>query len=324
VVALVGAGDGARRARLQVGLAEALYRAGRGADAIRPASEALDRLMKAGLNDDARQARYWLAAAHHQADNPGEARILLEEVLAENRADSPLDPDLHMRLLMALAAVATQAGDPKRSLALLEEARGIGADVDDRRRATLFASLAFGYRSTGDMEAAIRHGTKAVALFRAADAIVESAAIANELALTYLELGNLSEARKQSFEARAICEQLKQDFLLAHTLDTEARIAHADGDPSGATALPTEAGDVASRTGNQKAEVSALLTQARAARAGGDQPRASEILESAAALARSGPKPRLREILSEWSELLAETGDHQRAYALSREALALV
>jgi hypothetical protein len=32
----------------------------------------------------------------------------------------------------------------------------------------------------------------------------------------------------------------------------------------------------------------------------------------------------LREILSEWSELMAESGDVTRAYELSREALALV
>jgi hypothetical protein len=49
-----------------------------------------------------------------------------------------------------------------------------------------------------------------------------------------------------------------------------------------------------------------------------------EVLGAAVELARTGPKPRLREILSEWSELLAESGEHQRAYELSREALALV
>ena len=79
-----------------------------------------------------------------------------------------------------------------------------------------------------------------------------------------------------------------------------------------------------SKAGNPKAEISALLTQARTARAAGDAAGAATVLGNAVELARSGPKPRLREILCEWSELLAESGDLQRAYELSREALALV
>ena len=67
-----------------------------------------------------------------------------------------------------------------------------------------------------------------------------------------------------------------------------------------------------------------MLTQARAQRLRGNPAEAATVLDAAAELARSGPKPRLREILSEWSELMAESGDVARAYELSREALALV
>ena len=81
---------------------------------------------------------------------------------------------------------------------------------------------------------------------------------------------------------------------------------------------------MARRTANQKAEISALLTGARAARASGDLASAGEVLATAAELARNGPRPRLRDILTEWSELLAESGDHEGAYRLSREALALL
>lgn len=316
--------QGLERARVLVGMAEGLCRLGRAVEAIRMASEADERFTKAGLRDEARRARYWLAGAHHLADNPDEARRLFEQLLAEDSEAAPLGVDLRVRVLVALAAVMTQAGEPRRALSFLEEARGIGADIDDRRRAAMLSSLALGYRATGDIEAAMRTGLQSLALYQAADAVVESAAIENELALIFLELNNVREARRHSAESREMCERLGQDFLLAHVTETEAQIALAEGRSDVAAETAAAAGALARRTGNQKAEISALLTEARAARASGDTARAASILARASELARGGPKPRLREILSEWSELLAATGDHQRAYELSREALALV
>ena len=312
------------RGRLLLGLAEALCRQGRPDEAIRVAAEADERLSAAKLTDAARGARYWLASAHHQSDNPSEARILLEQLLAADGDEPPLQPDFRVRALVALASVLSQAGEPRRALAFLEEARGIGADLDDRRRASLLSSLAVGYRATGDMEAAIRTGLQSLALYRASEAVGESASVENELALIYLGLGNVREAAKRAGAARAAFESAGDDFWLAHVAETEAQIALAKGNLVEAADKAVAAADLAHKAGNHKAEISALLTQARTARAGGDAGRAAEVLGGAVELARSGPKPRLREILSEWSELLAESGDLQRAYELSREALGLV
>jgi tetratricopeptide (TPR) repeat protein len=315
---------GADRPRILLGLAEGLCRLGRGDEAVRIASEAEERFTRAGLRDDARRARYWLAGAHHLSDNPAEARALLEQLLGDDSEAAPLGPDLRVRLLVALAAVLTQAGEPRRALLLLEEARGIDADLDDRRRATLLSSLAQGYRATGDMEAAIRTGLQSLALFESAQAVLESANIENEVALIYLGLGNLREARRHAADAHRRCDDLRNEFLLAHTVDTEAQIALADGQLDVARERAGAAVEMARRTANQKAEISALLTGARAARASGDLASAGEVLATAAELARNGPRPRLRDILTEWSELLAESGDHEGAYRLSREALALL
>jgi tetratricopeptide (TPR) repeat protein len=174
------------------------------------------------------------------------------------------------------------------------------------------------------MEAAIRSGLQGLALFRASEATKESASVENELALIYVGLGNLREAAKHAAAARTTFESVGDDFWLAHVVETEAQIALAKGNFDEATSRAAAATELARKTGNQKAEISALLTEARAARARGDATRAAEILGTAVELARTGPKPRLREILGEWSELLAESGDHQRAYELSREALGLV
>ncbi len=322
--ALLDAAQGAERGRVLLGLAEAMYRIGRGAEAVAISSEASELLGRSGLVVEARQARYWLAASHHQADNPGEARRLLEQLLADDTEASPLGQDFRVRILVALASVLTHAGEPKQALTLLEEARGIGADLDDRRRGALFHSLALGYRETGDMEAAVRNGLQSLALYRSAEAVVESASIENELALIFVGLGNLAEARRHAAAARAQFEEISQDSGLAHVSDTEGQIALAAGDAAAAGDRAADAVALARRSGNHKAEISGLLTQARAKRLLGDSAQAAAILGVAAELARTGPKPRLRDILSEWSELMAESGDVAKAYELSREALALV
>jgi len=106
--------------------------------------------------------------------------------------------------------------------------------------------------------------------------------------------------------------------------DTEGQIALAAGDAVTAGERAGTAVEIARRSGNQKAEISGLLTQARAHRLSGDTAQAVAVLGEAAELARTGPTPRLREILAEGSEVMAESGDVTRAYELRREALALV
>ena len=322
--AQLDAAQGAERGRVLLGLVESLHRLGRGAEAVAMASEASELLGKGGLLSDARQARYWLAAAHHQADNPSEARRIVEQLLTEDTSATPLGPDLRVRLLIAEAAVLTNAGEPKRALVFLEEARGIGADLDDRRRGALLHSLARGYRESGDMEAAVRNGLQSLALYQSAEAVVETASIENELALIFVGLGNLAQARRHAAAARTQFEHISHDFWLSHVSDTEGQIALAAGDAAAAGERAGDAVDLARKSGNQKAEISGLLTQARAHRLRGDSGQAATVLAAAADLARTGPTPRLREILSEWSELMAESGDVARAYELSREALALV
>jgi len=322
--ALLEAAQGAERGRVLVGLAEAMHRLGRGGKAVAIASEAAELLARSGLVAEARLARYWLAASHHQADNSAEARRLLEQLISDDTESAPLGADVRVRVLIALASTIMHAGEPKVALTLLEEARGIGADLDDRRRGALLHSLALGYRETGDMEAAVRNGLQSLALYRSAEAEVESASIENELALIFVGLGNLAEARRHAAAARIQFENIKQDFGLAHVSDTEGQIALAAGDARAAGERAAEAVDMARRSGNHKAEISGLLTQARAKRLLGDTAAAAAILSDAAGLARSGPKPRLRDILSEWSELMAESGDVAKVYELSREALALV
>lgn len=319
---LEGGPTGLSRGLALLGLAEASYRLNHGRETIAQATEALELLTGARRSVEARRATYWLAAGHHMTEDPTRARTLLEQLLTEMRVEDA-DPDLRVRTLIALATVQSFAGEPQAAISLLEEARAIGADLDDRRRATLLHSLSGSYRLAGDLEGAIRTAVESLALFRAVDARMETASIENELALIYLGLGNLDAAGAHAGAARTEMERNRDELGLAHLTDTDARISLARGDLQLAERQATDATDRAERSGSQKGIVDALLTRARVARQRGDVATAIEALERAEAAAADGPSARLKAVLTERAEVLAERGDHAAAWELSKRALAL-
>ena len=316
--------DEASRADLLRGLAEALARLDHGKETIAAASEAARLYGLASRDADAALARYWLAYGLYQSDNEPDARSLLSALLEQVRGGLHVEPDFEMRLLTSLAAVESRAGQAQRALAYLEEARGLAADLDDRRRAAFLFNLAISYREVGDFEAAIRAGTQGMALYRAAGAIFESARIENDLALAYLATGQIERARELASDARLQIETTGDERWLAAVADTEAQVALAAGDTAEALRLASDARDYASRSGNELASLAAMLTEARALRADGQPAEAERRFSEAAALARASRVPvRLREVLREWADLRADAGDHRGAYELSSEALAV-
>lgn len=316
------AADDASRADLLRGLAEASARLDRGKETIAAASEAARLYAEAGREVDAALARYWLAYGLYQSDNEPDARSLLAALLEQVRSGLAVEPDFEMRLLTSLAAVESHTGQAARALAYLEEARGLAADLDDRRRAAFLFNLAIGYREVGDFEAAIRAGTQGMALYRAAGAIFESARIENDLALAYLATGQLERARELAADARQQIEATGDERWMAAVLDTQAQVALADGNASEAMALAGAAREAADRSGNAYVALVAMITEARALRLSGRHEEAEARFGTAARTARDSRVPnRLKEVLREWADLRAERGDHRGAYELSSEAL---
>ncbi|MHB8398038.1 MAG: tetratricopeptide repeat protein [Candidatus Limnocylindrales bacterium] len=310
------------RAELLVGLAEAYARLDRPADAVTAAAEAADLFAKAGREAEAATAEYWLACAHYEGENVGQARALLENVLARVRAGLAVAPDFRLRLLMALSSVESREGRHEEALGYLAEVRGLADELDDRRRATYLFDLALSYRETGDIEAAIRSGNASLALFRAMGAESEMGAMENELALSFIAVGNTARARTMAELARGRFEHLEDVRWLSHVGDTEARIALAEGDADRAAELATDALDRGIASHNRPAEIDALSTLAKAHAARGETELALDTCERAAARAREGGRPRrLREVLTEWSDLLAASGRTDDALRVAREAL---
>lgn len=310
------------RALVLRGRAEAYCRLEQPREAVADASMALEALTTAGRQADAAYAAYWLAYAHYKLDNTDEARALIGQVLAQVRAGLSVQADFRLRCLVALANIEGWDGRHDRALAYLEEGRALVDELDDHRRGTFEFSVALAQSAAGDHEAALRAGTRALALYEAAAAAGELASLHNALAVTHLELGNAARARRFAATAHREAEDLGDQRLLAHVLETEARIALHEGDIQ--LALERSGGtlELARAIGHPHAEASALLTRARAHRAAADLPAAEAAYAEAAELRRRvGPRARLREALRDWAALLVESKRHEEAVALLTEAV---
>lgn len=310
------------RALVLRGRAEAYCRLERAHEAIGDASAAMETLVREGRRTDAAYAAYWLAYAHYKRDNTDEARALINQVLAEVRAGLSITADFRLRLLVALANIEGWDGHHGRALAYLEEGSSLADELDDRRRGSFEFSLALGHAAAGDHEAALRAGTRALALYESASAEHELASLHNSLALTHLELGNGARARRFAATARREAEALDDQRLRAHVMETEARIALHDGDVPRCLELAGGTLQLARAIGHPHAEASGLLTRARAHRVAGDGPAAeADYAEAATLLRRVGPRSRLREALRDWASLLVEGKRHEEAVALLTEAV---
>lgn len=275
---------------------------------------------RAGRAADAAQARYWLGAAHYQAENPAEARAIYIGIMEQLHQGLEAPPDFRGRVLVALANSEIWGGDPKAAAAYLEEARALADEMDDRRRATFLLSLALAYRDSGDLEGAIRAGQRSLALFSAVDAKREQVILENSLALAYLGLRSVAKAAEHAQRAQDLASRLPAPDLAAHIADTLAQVALAQRDLPRAIELANDAVTRAADDGNDHALVDGLLTRARAAQAGGDPTLAEADFRRAAELAsRVAARRQRRSALTELGDMLASQGKHQEALSLYRE-----
>ena len=138
---------------------------------------------------------------------------------------------------------------------------------------------------------------ESLALFRSAEARIESAGIANHLALAYLESGSRDRAAEMGRVGREAALQAGDDRLLAHIADTQARIELAAGHHAAATGLADEAIELSRRTENRPALLDAMVTKARIQLESGDADAATSLLAEAADIVRaSGPVGRRKDV----------------------------
>ena len=310
------------RAELLLGYAEALNRLGRGHEAVRLATESAALFRAQERRREAAWATYWQASSLYDLEQGDQAASLLSQLLDEFAAGLSVEPDLPVRVLIALGMVATRDDEPERALGYLEQARSRIAELDDRKHAVFLFSLALSYRELGDYEAALSTGTQSLQRFKSADAGFEAACLENELALVYLAMGSLAVARTHAAQAHDYFSRHDDTRRLAHVTETEGQIALASGSVEVAMERSAEAIRLAEAGGDKKAMISALLLHGRAQQAIGEGAAAATTLAEAARLAEQfGRRGQLQTVLGEWSDVMASLGDLAQAYALSRRAL---
>jgi transcriptional regulator with XRE-family HTH domain len=310
------------RAELLRGRAEALCRLDRGADAIRPASEAAELFDALGAPADAAWARYWLAGAHYLTDNAAEAQAIYQQLLAEERAGLKVAPDFRFRLLTQLGNTEAWDGSPERALTYMEEARSLLDNISVRQRAAFLSALSLQYRRAGDLERSIRAGTESLALYRAAETEREEAVLEMNLAITFVELGSVARATSHLKRARMLAERHEDALILAEVAEAEARVAFEAGDEAAAAERAHVALESADAGGSYLVAVGAHRTLGRLAHRHNDRDEADAAFDRAAALLRRHrSRTRLRELLAEWAELRSDWGDAVGANELYAEAL---
>ena len=166
---------------------------------------------------------------------------------------------------MAIASVEMRDAEFHRAIDYMEEARGLTMNLDLRRQANLLSGLAMSYREAGDLEASVTTGVQSLALYRAAQMERDEASLAGSLALTYMQVGNLSRAEELLTSAAATLQRLGEPRLLAHTLESQAQVALARHDLEGADGLVGRAIGLAQETDNFHALASARQTASRIA-----------------------------------------------------------
>jgi transcriptional regulator with XRE-family HTH domain len=320
---LEAAGEDRRfRAEVLRGRAEALCRLDRAADAIRPASEAAELFDTLGAPADAAWARYWLAGAHYLSDNTAEAQAIYQQLLAQDRAGLKVAPDFRFRLLTQLGNTEAWDGSPERALTYMEEARSLLDNISTRQRAAFLSALSLQYRRAGDLERSIRAGTESLALYRAAETEREEAVLEMNLAITYVELGSVANAKSHLGRARLLAERHDDALILAEVAEAEARVALESGDEAAAAERAHVALEAADAGGSYLVAVGAHRTLGRLAHRRNDRDEADAAFGRAAALLRRHrSRTQLRELLAEWAELRSRWGDVSGANELYAEAL---
>ena len=314
--------DGVVRGELLLGAAEAYCRIQKAQEAAPLLAEARRRLSEGGgRSSDLKRAQYWQAWVHMTLDDPDEARRLLLELLGTSPTEAE-DADFEVRVRIALAQVDSSHGQPERARMYLEEARDLAGDLDLRRRAGFFLALAKARSESGDVEAAIRIGTEALALFRSCDLEVQEVVLMNELAILFHALGNLAKAADLADRAIALAERLGHMQALGHCLDTRADILLERGEATEALSLADRALAIEAEHGPANEQLGARITRARALGALGRIEEADAAWTAAGAAARTLASPSGRKrIFSAWAEWLAGQERHADAYNVMREAL---
>lgn len=236
-----------------------------------------------------------------------------------------VDSRAELRAVHLKGAIAWQLGalaDAERHFQrALELARALH-DVAAEARA--FNNLGILHDRRGDAEEALATYQLALAAHQQAGSLRGMAETQTNLEISWLALGNTSQARDAADEAVRLAREAGDATLLGVALVARAEASLALGDPDLASAELARAEDAYQgvRFAAGLAEIRRL--QAMVARARDDPPRARQLLEQARGLAPQGASlDTAAEIERDLGDVLAALGDGTGARAARERAMAL-
>ena len=301
----------------------ALFGAGRRAQAVRTLQEAA--AMAPSDDPDLTAAIYaeiGFALGEQERFNASvEANLRALRALDDSRHP---DLDLKARVLTNVANDWYRLGEIAQSVTYFERALAAARDGENLlRMANAHMALGITCRATGQLDEAIRHCDRALALHRRLGQERLANQILNNLGDVYYSQGNVAEARRLQQQCLERGRQTKEYLAVAAAAAELARYAIADGAFELAAQLSAEARVAADKAHNDVFRARALTLQGLAADGEGRPTAADRAFRQAIEiLLARGAQVELAEACARYSDVLRNRNDSEGALAFMRMAYA--
>lgn len=302
----------AHRLRGLVLRGRALTRAGRPREAIPVLQEARQLAETASDVYESARVPYYLGSALYAAATFDEAFTYFRDALELLRPDE--DPILLGKVTVYLGHILYIRDDIDAALQHYARARDLFdrfGDLDSL--AAVYSGLSLAFERKGDRGNALRYSKLSLGAYEARQDVRQSARELNNLAMKYLDLGNLEQARTCAEDAVQRAVSIHASDLEAASRGTLARIYLELDQPEKAAA---EAERVQPLEGAETslAQVAAWAVLADVAERQGDSARADELYQRALDdLERRGQHVTYAEKALAYTELLRRRGEIERA-----------
>jgi tetratricopeptide (TPR) repeat protein len=240
--------------------------------------------------------------------------------------DSSRHPDLDLkaRVLTNIANDWYRLGEIAQAVTYFEQALAVAMDTENLRRiANAHMALGVTCRATGQLDEAIRHCNRALALQRRLGQERLANQILNNLGDVYYSQGNIAEARRLQQQCLERGRQTKEYVAVSAAATELARYAIADGAFRLAVDLSTEARVAADKAHNDVFRARALTLHGLAADGEGRPAAADRAFRQAFQILQArDAQVELAEACARYSDLLRTRNDGEGALAFMRMAYA--
>jgi tetratricopeptide (TPR) repeat protein len=319
---LLGEATGAQVDRVRVLWlrGQALVKKGKPREAMTALQEALDQASTGPDVHLVAQIRYALGSALYLAGAYEEAlsqlRFALEEI-----SSGPGDPTLAGKITVCIGHVLYVQRDIEGAISHYRQALELFGKVRDfYTQGCIYSGLSLASKQRGDLTSALRYSRLSVATFQAGQNLQQLAAEINNMAMRYLELGDLDQALQIAQSAVDRAREVCSAELEATAHSTLASVYMRLGDIE-AAGVEAEAAERLAPNDSSLSRVEGWKTMAEIAERNGDSTRADLLYQRALeSLENSGQRSAYADTALAYSLLLRNRGNTERALELALEA----